>query len=97
MEHHESSLHTVLQNLVDRSSDLWSLNACGVTRSQTAIPSLVHRHAYVPTTDHTRVFVVAGLSGSSADVDLALQCVEAYLDTGPRLTDTLALSAVPCA
>ena len=82
--------------LQPRSADVWTLDACGVTRSQTPIPALVHRDAYAPTTPRTRVLLVGGLSGRQEDVNLAYNTLEAYVESGDHLGRTLALSAVPC-
>ncbi len=96
MEHHGISVHAVLPALVAHAVDVWSLDACGVTRSQTPIPALVHRDAYTPVTARTRVLLVGGLSGHPQDVTLAINALEAYLTAGARLGTTVALSAVPC-
>src|SRR5215467_4370016 len=96
MEHHGISVYAALQALAARAADVWSLDACGVTRSQTSIPALVHRDAYTPVTPRTRVLLVGGLSGYLHDVTLAINALEAYLAAGDRLGTTLALSAVPC-
>jgi rhamnogalacturonyl hydrolase YesR len=90
------SLHTALHALRAGAADVWTLEACGVTRSQTAIPALVHRDAYAPLTLRMRVLLIAGLAGRAADVSLACRALEAYLQAGERLTSVLALSAVPC-
>jgi unsaturated rhamnogalacturonyl hydrolase len=96
MEHHGISVHAALQALAARAADVWSLDACGVTRSQTSIPALVHGDAYTPVTPRTRVLLIGGLSGHPDDVALAFNALEAYLAAGARLGQTLALSAVPC-
>jgi len=89
-------INATLQALAARAANVWTLDACGVTRSQTAIPALVHQDAYVPVTPRMRVLLIGGLSGSSADVTLNLSALEAYLEAGDRLSEALALSAVPC-
>src|SRR5262245_60226925 len=91
MEHHSIPINAALQALVARAADVWSLDACGVTRSQTPMLALVHRDAYVPVTPRTRVLLVGGLSGLPQDVTLALNAVEAYLAAEDRLGQTLAL------
>ena len=96
MEHHSIPVNATLQALAARAADVWTLDACGVTRSQTPIPALVHRDAYAPTTPRTRVLLVGGLSGRLEDVTLAYNTLEAYVEAGDRLGQTLALSAVPC-
>ncbi len=97
MEHHGISVNAALQALVARAADVWTLDACGVTRSQTPMAALVHRDAYTPVAPRTRVLLVGGLSGHPKDVTLAVNAVEAYLAAGDRLGHTVALSAVPCA
>lgn len=96
MESQRISVNAALQALIVRAAGVWRLDACGVTRSQTSIPSLVHRDAYAPTTRRIRMLVVGGLSGRPQDVALVLRSLDAYIDAGERLSDTLALSAVPC-
>jgi unsaturated rhamnogalacturonyl hydrolase len=96
MEHHSLPVNATLQALAARAADVWTLDVCGVTRSQTPIPALVHRDAYVPTAPRTRVLLVGGLSGRLEDVTLAYNVLEAYVEAGDRLGQTLALSAVPC-
>ena len=96
MEHHGISINTTLHALRARAADVWTLDACGVTRSQTPISALVHRDAYVPRTSRKRVLLLGGLSGSPEDVTLAFSALDAYLAAGDRLERVLALSAVPC-
>ena len=67
---------------LQRAADVWTLDVCGVTRSQTPIPALVHRDAYAPTTPRTRVLLVGGLSGRLEDVTLAYNVLEAYVEAG---------------
>src|SRR5215471_9436177 len=97
MEHHSIPVNATLQALSPRAADVWTLDACGVTRSQTPLPALVHRDAYAPMTPRTRVLLVGGLSGRPEDVTLASNILEAYVEAGDRLGQMLALSAVPCA
>jgi unsaturated rhamnogalacturonyl hydrolase len=97
MEHHSIPVNATLQALAARAADVWTLDACGVTRSQTPIAALVHRDAYAPTTPRTRVLLVGGLSGRPEDVTLAYNVLEAYVGDRDRLGQTLVLSAVPCA
>jgi rhamnogalacturonyl hydrolase YesR len=96
MENRATPLHTALQALITRAPEVWALDACGITRTQTAIPALLHREAYVPTTPRTRLLLMGGLWGQQADVALVLQALELYLTAGERLMRALALSAVPC-
>ena len=97
MEHHIIPVNATLQALAARAADVWTLDACGVTRSQTPIAALVHRDAYTPITPRVRVLLIGGLSGRPEDVTLAYNTLEAYVETRDRLDQTLALSAVPCA
>jgi rhamnogalacturonyl hydrolase YesR len=97
MEPHSLPVNATLQALAARAGDVWTLDACGVTRSQTPIPALVHRDAYAPATPRTRVLLVSGFSGRLHDVTLAYNVLAAYVEAGNRLGQTLALSAVPCA
>src|SRR5262245_21903508 len=97
MEHHSLPVNATLQALAARAADVWTLDVCGVTRSQTPIPALVHRDAYAPTTPRTRILLVGGLAGRLEDVTLAYNVLESYVEAGNRLGQTLALSGVPCA
>ncbi len=97
MTAHNTSLHATVQALADRTRGVWKLDACGVTRTTTSIPALVHFDAYVPSTRRRRVLLLGGLSGRSDDAALAFQALEASVAAGSRLTDNIALSAVPVA
>jgi hypothetical protein len=97
MASHNTNLASAVQSLVARASGIWSLSACGITRSETAIPALVHADAYLPATPRTRVLLMSGLSGRGEEMDLAIQALNAYLDAGAPLTNSIALSAVPMA
>jgi rhamnogalacturonyl hydrolase YesR len=96
MEHHSIPVNATLQALAARAADVWTLDACGVTRSLTPIPALVHRDAYASMTPRIRVLLIGGLSGRSEDVTLACNVLEAYVGTRDHLGQMLALSAVPC-
>lgn len=84
-----------LSSLMTRAGGLWHQDACGVTRSATAIPALVHQDAYAPQTLRRRVLLIGGLSGHADDAALALQALDIYLSAGASLTNRVALSAVP--
>ncbi len=86
---------TTLTSLVTRAGGFWRQDACGVTRSETAIPSLVHIDAYTPATPRRRALLIGGLSGHDDDTALALQALESYLNADSPVTDHVALSAVP--
>lgn len=96
MEHHGLPMNTSLQALLTRAPGLWTVEACGVTRAQTAMLALVHHNAYAPTTSQARVLLVGGLSGQADDVGLVYRALEAYLAAGVALHNELALSAIPC-
>ena len=96
MESKSSPITNDLQQLIAASRGLWSLDAAGLTRSQTAIPALLHHEAYVTETPRTRVLLLSGLSGEKADTALALAVLKLYLDGGEALSDSVALSAMPC-
>jgi rhamnogalacturonyl hydrolase YesR len=96
MDHAPTPLTTALRSLIARAPDLWRLDACGVTRAQTAIPALLHRQAYTPDTPYLRVLLLGGLSGLQPDVDLVLRALELYLSAGAQVAGALALSAIPC-
>ena len=50
MTSYDGNPHAGLQALITRAPRVWKRSACGVTRSETAIPALVHTDAYAPTT-----------------------------------------------
>lgn len=86
---------TTLTSLATRAGGFWRQDTCGVTRSETAIPALVHADAYAPATSRHRVLLIGGLSGDVDDAALTLQALNAYLNAGSSVTDRVALSAVP--
>src|SRR5687767_10787984 len=86
---------TTLMSLATRAGGVWRQDACGVTRSETTIPALVHTEAYAPATTRRRVLFIGGLSGHANDAALTLQALEAYLHAGSPVMDHVALSAVP--
>ena len=85
-----------LEQLIAATHGLWSLDVAGLTRSQRAIPALLHHEAYVGETSRTRVLLLCGLSGEKADTALALDTIRNYLEGGESLSNSVALSAVPC-
>ena len=86
-----------IQALASQHSDLWTADACGVTRSETQIPALLHSDAYVPETDRTRVLLLSGLTGGSEGVENGFRVLDSYLSGGESLQRDVALSAIPCA
>ena len=93
----DPNVGSALESLARGRPGLWSLSACGVTRSQSPIPALVDRDAYTPAANRARVLLVSGLTGERQDVELSLRVLEHHVGQGDRLTGKLALSAVPCA
>lgn len=89
------NVKATLQELIAEARGIWTLDACGVTRSETPIPAVLHQDAYAPSTSRARVLLVGGLSGRPEDAQQAIRALEAYLDAaGP--SDRVALSGVPC-
>ena len=86
-----------LETLARSRPGLWSVSACGVTRSQYRIPALVDQHAYAPGSERLRVLLVSGLSGERLDVETSLRVLEHFARRGDRLAERISLSAVPCA
>ena len=86
-----------IQTLANEYSHLWTVDACGVTRSETQIPALLHADAYVPDTDRARVLLLGGLSGRSEGVENGFRVLESYASEGEALQREVALSAIPCA
>ena len=87
-----------LRRLTQSRHDLWRLAACGVTRSDASITSLVHVDAYTSETPRRRVLLLAGLDGEVRGVELAmatLRRIASTSDGGP--SEMLAVSAIPCA
>jgi hypothetical protein len=66
---------TTLTALVAHAGGFWRQEACGVTRSETAIPALLHTDAYAPATTRRRLLLIGGLSGRDDDAALALQAL----------------------
>ena len=91
------SLAERLDALVSEHAGIWMLDACGVTRSETRIPALIHPDAYVPETDRTRVLLLSGLTGTEEGVESGLRVLESYGERGESVRRDVALSAIPCA
>jgi rhamnogalacturonyl hydrolase YesR len=86
-----------LESLQGTRSDIWTLTACGVTRSQRQIQALVDKDAWAPETNRRRLLMLGGLSGDAQDVELALGVLQMYAGEGKATSDLIALSAIPCA
>ena len=75
----------------------WSLDACGITRSGSVIPALIHPESNNPAAKGIRVVLIGGLRGRSADVEVARIAAEIL----PRLARSagveLILSVIPVA
>ena len=89
-------LDSTLNQLARERADIWSMTACGVTRSERPIPALVDRDAYAPATARTRVLLIGGLSGRPGDVEVALKAVQLFAEAGDAVSSKIALSAIPC-
>ena len=86
-----------IQALAAEHPHLWTTDACGVTRSDTQIPVLLHPDAYVPDTARARVLLLSGLTGRSEGVDNGFRVLDSYVSGGDALQSEVALSAIPCA
>ena len=86
-----------IEAIASEHADLWTLDACGVTRSDSQIPVLLHPDAYVPETDRTRVLLLSGLTGRSEGVENGFKVLESYTGRGESLEGDVALSAIICA
>ena len=82
--------------ITERSAPRWSPDACGVTRRDTQIESLVHQDAYADDSDRHRILLIGGLTGDPDDVAVAVAAADAYASS-QRLRNRVALSAIPCA
>ena len=85
-----------LNAIIERSAPPWSPDACGVTRRDTQIESLVHQDAYADDSDRHRILLIGGLTGDPDDVAAAIAVLEAYAAI-PELQERIALSAIPIA
>lgn len=86
-----------IEALASEHAELWTLDACGVTRSETQIAALLHPDAYVPETDRTRVLLLSGLTGRSEGAENGFRVLDSYLSGGEAIQRDVALSAIPCA
>ena len=86
-----------IEALANEHPHLWTADACGVTRSDTQIPALLHADAYVPETDRARVLLLSGLTGRSEGVENGFRVLDSYVGGGDALQREVALSAIPCA
>lgn len=75
----------------------WSLDACGVTRSGSAIPALIHPDTYDPTAPGIRAILIGGLSGRSEDVDATRRVAEQLPQMARNAGVDLVLSVIPVA
>ena len=86
-----------IEALASEHAELWTLDACGVTRSETQIQALLHPDAYVPDTDRTRVLLLSGLTGRSEGAENGFRVLDSFLSGGEAIQRDVALSAIPCA
>ena len=91
-----SDLRGYLESFVQRRPSLWTLTACGVTRSGREILALVDHDAYLPSSRRARILLISGLSGRSPDVEQAMVALDMFASTGQRFAAEISLSAVPC-
>ena len=84
-----------LRMFVDASRGAWITAACGVTRSETSIPTLLDREAYAATSDKMRVLLIAGMDGDSGSAETALAALDDFATAGHD--GRVALSIVPLA
>ena len=89
-------IRSFLESLVARRPSLWSISACGVTRSGNQIPVLLEADAYIPSAKRARVLLVSGLTGDATDVEQALGALDMFASGGQRYAGDIALSAIPC-
>ncbi len=89
-------IRTYLETLVKRRPRLWTMSACGVTRSGDQIPAIIDADAYIPTATRARVLLISGLSGTATDVEQALGALDMFASGGQRYAGDIALSAIPC-
>ena len=75
----------------------WILDACGITRSGSVIPALVHPDANDPAATGTRVVLIGGLRGRSADVEAARIAAEILPPLARDAGVELVLSVIPAA
>ena len=85
-----------IQALASQHVELWTADACGVTREETQIPALLHPDAYVPDTDRARVLLLGGLADGSEGVENSFRVLDSYAGGGESLQREVALSAIPC-
>lgn len=91
----KSDIGAALESLVGARPDLWSLSACGVTRSRSSIPALLDRDAYAHGSERVRALLVSGLSGERRDVETSLLVLEDFAHRGDLLAERVGLTAVP--
>jgi rhamnogalacturonyl hydrolase YesR len=91
-----TDLQTAIAALAEQRPDIWTLSACGVTRSERQIPALIDRDAYGDDSPRARVLLVGGLSGKAEDVDIAMRTLSMFAGGGDALSSVVSLSAVPC-
>ena len=72
------NLEEELEKIVDCDSN-FTLTSCGVTRSQTNIPVLLHQNAYPRVEGQFNLLLLSGTSGTTDDVRRGLEVLKSYL------------------
>lgn len=89
------NLEEELEKIVDCDSN-FTLTSCGVTRSQTNIPVLLHQNAYPRVEGQFNLLLLSGTSGTTDDVHRGLEVLKSYLRNQKTLPKKFSLSAIPC-
>ena len=92
--HDSDGLFDPTRSAFDRS---WNLDACGITRSGSVIPALVHPDANDPDATAMRVVLIGGLRGRSEDVETARIAAELLPLLAHDSGVELVLSVIPAA
>ena len=92
--HDPEGLFDPTHSAFDRS---WNLDACGITRSGSVIPALVHPDANDPDATAMRVVLIGGLRGRSEDVETARIAAELLPLLAHDSGVELVLSVIPAA
>ncbi len=90
------NMESAVPGLAASRGDIWTAASCGITRAERPIAALVDRDAYAASAGRTRVLLVGGLSGRPDDAAIAVRALRLFAEAGERLSQSIALSAVPC-
>ena len=80
--------------IISRTSPPWTQDACGVTRRDTQIESLIHQDAYADDSGRHRILLIGGLTGDPDDIEVSIAALDAYASS-QRLRNRVALSTIP--